>query len=224
MNIKCSLVKNQSVRNKTFNLHDLINGECLDILAITETWLGEYDLAVVHKMTPGTHTFIHITRQISRRGGVGDFLSKSFKKIRKCMVERQETYEVLRVECELNSNKITLIIVYRPPYSSKNSFIEELRTYLDSIDMVGADIIVCCDFNMWMDDLSARYVSEFVDMMDSFNFVNVVDEPTTIGGHTIDFVCADKDLNLVQDVQVEDIFSLSPVHKLNLGREFGPGK
>lgn len=79
------------------------------------------------------------------------------------------------MECELNSNRITLIIVYRPLYSSMSSFIEELRTYLDSIDMVGADVIVCGDFNVWMDDLSARYVSEFVDMMDSFNLVNVVD-------------------------------------------------
>ena len=57
---------------------------------------------------------------------------------------------------------------------SKSSFIDELKTYLDSIDMVGAYIIVCGDFNIWMDDLGARYVPEFVDMMDSFNLVNMV--------------------------------------------------
>ena len=214
VNIKCGLVNIQSVRNKTYDLRDLINNECLDLLAVTETWMGDYELAVIHEMTPDTHTFLHVTRHNVRGGGVGVFLSKAFKKIKKCTVEQQETYELLQVECELNNNKITLIIVYRPPYSSKSSFIDELKTYLDSIDMVGADIIVCGDFNIWMDDLGARYVPEFVDMMDSFNLVNMVGEPTTIGGHTIDLVFANKDIDLVKDVKVEEIFSISPVHKL----------
>ena len=47
-NIKCGLVNIQSVRNKTFNIRDLINDECLDILALTETWLRDYELAVIH--------------------------------------------------------------------------------------------------------------------------------------------------------------------------------
>ena len=214
MSIKCGLVNIQSVRNKTFNLRDLINSGCLDILAVTETWLRDYELAVIHEMTPDTHTFLHTPRPNARGGGVGVFLSRGFKRIRKCTLDRQESYEVLQVECEINGNRITLIILYRPPDLSLSSFIEELKTYLDSIDMVGTDVIVCGDFNIWMDDLSVRYVSEFVDVMDSFNLANVVDEPTTIGGHTVDLVFADKDINLVQDVQVEEIFSISPVHKL----------
>ena len=47
MSIKCGLVNIQSVRNKTFNLHDLINDGYLDILAITETWLRDYELAAM---------------------------------------------------------------------------------------------------------------------------------------------------------------------------------
>lgn len=214
VSIKCALVNIQSVRNKTFNLRDLIDDERLDILAITETWFSDSDLAVISEMTPDTHMLLHTTRQNARGGGVGVFISKAFKKIRKCTLDRQESYEVLQVECEVNGNRITLIILYRPPYSSMSSFIEELKTYLDSIDMVGANVIICGDFNVWMDDLSARYVSDFVDMIDSFNLANMVDEPTTIGGHMIDLVLVDKANNLVQDVQVEDIFSISPVHKL----------
>lgn len=213
-NIRCGLINIQSVRNKTFDIRDLINRESFDILAVTETWLHEYESAVIHEMTPCTHTFIHIPRQNSRGGGVGVFLSKAFRKIKKYAVEQLETYEALRVDCDMNGNKITLIIVYRPPCTSKSSFIEELRTYLDCIDMVSADVIVCGDFNIWLDDPSARYVSSFLDMMDSFGLANVVNEPTSIGGHTIDLVFADKRTNLVQDVQVEDSFRLSPVHKL----------
>lgn len=214
VNMKCALVNIQSVRNKTFNIRDLINDECLDILAITETWLSDADLAVISEMTPDTHTFLHTTRQTGRGGGVGVFASKAVEKIRKCVIDKPESYEVLQVQCEVNGNRITLIVIYRPPKLSMCNFIYELKTYLDTIDMVSSNVIICGDFNVWMDDLNARYVADFVDMVDSFNLVNVVNEPTSIGGHTIDLILVDKGNNFLQDVQVENIFSISPVHKL----------
>lgn len=214
VNMKCALVNIQSVRNKTFNIRDLINDECLDILAITETWLSDSDLAVISEMTPDTHTFLHTTRQTGRGGGVGVFICKAVKKIRKCAIDRPDSFEVVQVQCEVNGKKITLIVIYRPPNLSMYNFIYELKTYLDTIDMVSSNVIICGDFNVWMDDLNARYVTDFVDMIESFNLVNVVNEVTSIGGHTIDLILVDKDNNMLQDVQVENIFSISPVHKL----------
>lgn len=60
--VKCGLLNVQSARNKTFEIRDVINNECLDIFAITETWLTDFDSAVTVEMTPVTHTFFHNPR------------------------------------------------------------------------------------------------------------------------------------------------------------------
>ena len=49
--IKCGLLNVQSVRNKAFAIHDTIKDECLDMFAITETWLSDYDTADIKEMT-----------------------------------------------------------------------------------------------------------------------------------------------------------------------------
>lgn len=61
--INCGLLNVQSVGNKTFDVCDLIKENYLDILAITETWLKDYDTAKIYEMTPVTHTFLHTSRE-----------------------------------------------------------------------------------------------------------------------------------------------------------------
>ena len=79
--IKVGLVNIQSVGNKTLEIRDLINDEKFDILAVTETWLNEYDTAMINEMTPSTHTFLHIPRNDKRGSGVGIFLRNSLEKL-----------------------------------------------------------------------------------------------------------------------------------------------
>lgn len=61
--INCGLLNVQSVGNKTFDVCDLIKENYLDILAITETWLKDYDTAKIYEMTPVTHTFLNTSRE-----------------------------------------------------------------------------------------------------------------------------------------------------------------
>lgn len=54
----------QSVRNKTYDIRDLIKKDSFDIMALAETWLSSYDNAkIIREMTPVTHTFLHILYQ-----------------------------------------------------------------------------------------------------------------------------------------------------------------
>ena len=211
---KCGVLNIQSVRNKTFDVCDLIKEEGLDIFALTETWLNEYEYAVINEMTPVTHSFIHVPRSNRQGGGVGIFLSNSFNKIRKVGTERCESFELLRVDCEINSNKMTILVIYRPPGLSVRQFIDEFREYLDTLDMVSANILICGDFNIRVNNPGERYVTEFIDTMNSFNLINSVDKPTSAGGHIIDLVFSDGDKELINNLQVDEICSLSPVHKL----------
>lgn len=113
--LKCGLLNVQSVSNKTIEIRSLINDEDLDFLALTETWLNEYDRAKIKEMTPVTHTFVHIPRKDKRGGGVGLVLSKVCNKIMVEKTEKWMSFEHMQVSCVLGGRKTVFIVVYRPP-------------------------------------------------------------------------------------------------------------
>ncbi|XP_076056378.1 uncharacterized protein LOC143034331 [Oratosquilla oratoria] len=212
--VNCGLLNIQSARNKTSEIRDTINDRQLDLYAVTETWLTDLDSAAMKEMTPVTHSFVHNPRSIGRGGGVGMFVSNSVKKVKKCKTPIYNSFELLQVECEIGGNKLTIVSIYRPPAASVSLFIDEFELYLETIDMVSTNIIVWGDFNLWLDDTKARYVQLFIETIAMFNLINIVDKPTSMCGHIIDLVLVDTSSDLVRDLYVDGVCSLSPVHKL----------
>ena len=212
--LKCGLVNIQSVTNKIQEIRDLINENRYDVLMLTETWLSECDRAKINEMTPATHAFFHCPRENRRGGGVGIMLSTSFSKVKVNQVERFDTFEHIQVSCEMGNGRYTFIIIYRPPDTNINNFIDELRSYLETTDMVSTNNFICGDFNLWMDDINARGVTDFSDLLDYFSLRNLVDAATSVSGHILDLVITDSDSSLVLDLTVDDICNISPVHKL----------
>ena len=114
----------------------------------------------------------------------------------------------------LNRRKCVFVVVYRPPNSRVSLFIQEFRTYLETVDTVGANVLICGDFNLWIEASDNYYVNEFIEMMNSFNFVNKVIEATSISEHTLDLVFTEVDRDFICDVKVDEVCCISPVHKL----------
>lgn len=78
---------------------------------------------------------------------------------------------------------------------SASVFIEELRTYLETVDTVSANVFIYGDFNLWIDDLDVASTINFIEMMDTLNFTSMVDTVTPVSGHIIDLVFCDKEHN-----------------------------
>lgn len=114
------------------------------------------------------------------------------------------------MDCEIIGIKTTIITVYRP-HASVSEFIEEFRLYSEEIDLVST--IIWGDFNLWLYDLEARYVPLFIVTLATFNLVNKVDKPTSACGYIIDLVLADISSEIVRDLYVAEMCSLSSVHK-----------
>ena len=213
--VKCGLLNVQSVGNKTFEINDLLKDTNLCILALTETWLTEYDTAKISEMTPNSHTFVHVPRSGNKRGGgVGLFLSNSIKKIACKKLDVRQTFEVMCVNCEINMIKCAFIVTYRPPHTNVNAFITEFQHFLESVDMVSAHVIICGDFNIWADNETDPVVMNFIDMMSSFGLSNNVQEATSMGGHILDLVFSESNYDLVSEIKVDELCDISPVHKL----------
>ena len=151
--LNCALVNIQSVGNKTCEIRDYINENKLDILVLTETWLNNLDRAKIKEMTPDTHTFLHVPREDRRGGGVGIFISNSLTKIKKEKVPKTDSFELMQASCMHNGKRLIFIVVYRSPSSNEALFCNEFRLYLETLNVVGSEIIVCGDLNFWVYDV-----------------------------------------------------------------------
>ena len=109
-----------------------------------------------------------------------------------------------------------LIVVYRPGHAGTDrTFLEEFSSFLDSLLAVRGKIVICGDFNYWIDDpLSKPYSSEFLELLDISNFYNHVSSPTHLLGHTLDLVLSPVGVDCVVDVEVLPIDSLISDHAL----------
>ena len=215
MKLKYGLINIQSVGNKTTKIRNLINEQEFDVFLLTETWLqgNISDSSRIKEMKPCTHNFYHIPRKNKIGGGVGAFVSKSFTSVTIKDELMFESFEYIDLELKMKNKVLEVILIYKPPDSSKRKFIEEFSTLLEMVNDINKTII-SGDFNLWMDDEENNYVTEFKELLDSFNTVNGVTSPTSISGHIIDLVIYCSSSDIVSDIEVEPDFGYCNVHKL----------
>ena len=209
--IKCGLHNIQSVKNKSGEVRELINEHSLDIFVVCETWLytdEKTSRTIIKEMCPSTHSFHHVPRPREDNrayGGVGIFLSKAFTHIRMRNADKYSTFEYLIIDFNHNREKLKFIVVYKPPPSNQITFREQLQDLLDTLVDETRKVYICGDFNQWVDDPNDRDATLFLELMDSFNFTNNVNAPTSRSNHTLDLVLSDKDICNTRNVQVEPI-------------------
>ena len=212
--LKCGLINIQSVRNKTYEINELITDESLDILCLTETWLNEFDSAVIKEMSPYTHSFLHLPRNNRVGGGVGLFLHNSFTHIRMINRPKFTSFEFIEVTFKYHGCNILFIIVYRPPNSSTNDFFDQFDDLLERIDLIGNKVIICGDFNFWMDIDTNINTKKFTDLLESHQLLNFIHGPTSSSGHSLDLVISHVDGNFIHNLVIEENRRFASVHKL----------
>ena len=215
MNLKYGLINIQSVGNKTIKIRNLISELELDVLLLSETWLqgNISDSSRIKEMKPCTHNFYHIPRKNRGGGGVGAVVSKSFSSVTIKNELVFESFEYIDLELKRKNKVLEVILLYRPPNSSKRKFIEEFSTLLEMVNDISKTII-SGDFNLWMDDDKDNYVMEFKELLDAYSITNGVLSPTSISGHIIDLVIYSNDSKIVSNLEVEPDFEYCKVHRL----------
>lgn len=212
--LKCAFINIQSVGNKTLEIRELITDGKYDILCLAETWLNEFDMAKIAEMTPQTHSFLHVPRQGRGGGGVGLFLSKCFSEVKIVNHPLATSFERISVNFKHEGQNLSFIVVYRPPDSGVHLFFEEFDGLLESIDLLARKVVICGDFNFWLDDEANNNANSFKDMLMSNQLMNNVDRPTSSTGHMLDLIICDSIDRIIMDVEVEEKCRFTSVHKL----------
>ena len=125
--------------------HLLDDGE--DFMFLTETWCKPNKTAVVNELTPPDYSYIGECRSAKRGGGVG-ILYKSEYKLRKTTTKRYETFEHVEVKSTQILRPMRVVVIYRPPTTNVQQFLDEFATYVNEIAMAQQDILIVGDFNL----------------------------------------------------------------------------
>ena len=203
--MKIALFNIRSIRNKLGYISETLTEFGIDILCLTETWLLESDTGVVTAALPDCYSMLHVPRsgRGSRGGGVALIYHKSFSAVQ-IVPQHWDSFEIMEIKMTVNSQTVRLAVVYRPGHPGTDiDFLADFGTFLENFSLKSGRLLVCGDFNYWLDDPTAKpYSSEFLELIEQNNFRNLVDSPTHISGHTLDLVMSPVDSEYVSDVEL----------------------
>ena len=77
-------------------------------------------------------------------------------------------------------------LIYRPP-GPPGPFLPDFTEFLSLVIKLDK-VLIIGDFNFHIDNATSEFASEFLDITESFNFIQYVSEPPYRTGHTLDLV------------------------------------
>ena len=215
MKLRFAVWNARSIAKKAAIVCDIIQSNKLEILAITESWLGKNtdDSSITEILNRlKTYSFVHVSRESGKGGGVGVFYSKQLS-ITMNSDNVFKSFEHINLNVVSGKLNTRLIVIYRPPPSKKNKlktsmFFTEFHDLLELMSQHEQPLLIAGDFNFHLDDTTNCDTIKFMDILDSANLSQHVLGSTHRKGHTLDLIITQHNSNLVTDVRIlNDVFS-----------------
>ena len=213
MQLNLGLINAQSIVNKAARVHDIIEDNHLDLLAVTETWVYE-DSPNVHKReaAPSGYSVVHQHRKLAGAGGVkkcgGGVALIHRSDIRLTVLPTRPAMkfcELLLVKVANCALGLTIAIVYRAPDTSVGDFATELSDLIHS-GRLGTRHVICGDLNCPGPAGTKGLVAvELAEVIDEHGLRQHVREPTHRAGNTLDHILTPEDGVTITDVVVTDV-------------------
>lgn len=208
--LRCSLFNAQAATSKTVLMNDLITDLDTDLMVITESWLKPVgDEAKIEEITPPGFTPASLPRLTGTGGGVLVVHKTSIScKPTPLNYKSFEGHE-LRLQHSSGITSTKLIAIYRPPPSRKNKltkpmFIEEFEDLLDRYAAETGQIILLGDINFHYDSITDCYTNKLKTMLHNRNLRQIVEVPTHIKKHTLDWIIIRDDDSCISNLEVLD--------------------
>ena len=189
---KFCVLNAQSLNNKAACFTDFICENNLDLVALTETWFTDRESASKTQCTPPSYKFFDHPR-FARRGGGTGLLFKDNMSVSKIAGGEQQSFEYSEWNVHSGSQRISLIIIYRPPYSEAHPvttamFHAEFAKYLESVVLSVDPLLIVGDFNIHVNCQDDIDTTKLLDLFESTGLEQHVQIPTHHSGHTLDLI------------------------------------
>jgi hypothetical protein len=229
---KLGLVNARSVASKAELLIDHIDTNNLDLLAVTETWLTvDRGDAITLSLCPEGFAAIHNPRRSGKQGGGVALFYKNTIDVKRQSEPVSISFECLHLLVSLRSScqNFRLLIIYRPPKQDREqvqAFMSEFGLLLEGIVSSREKLVIVGDFNFHVDSPLNPSACSFLDLIDSFGLVQLVNVATHDKGHTLDLVLTRASDDLISEVSLAGLFSdhFAISCSLNLKRPLHPTK
>ncbi|KAK6171545.1 hypothetical protein SNE40_019711 [Patella caerulea] len=200
LNSTVSLLNARSVKHKTIELNDFICEHDLDILAVTEIWLGANDDAV---FVPDAYFIQHKPRH-SRNGGG---LALIYKNLFELQTQNQTSYSSFEyLDCIVDSlsSAFRIDVLYRPPDNRlKSKFIDEFSDLINQLAKCSLELVILGDFNCHVDNINDKFSFQFCELLQVHSLIQHVNTTTHNQGHTLDLVIT-RQKHLINNLSVRD--------------------
>ena len=148
----------ESTTNKTIGIRELITEKSLDILALTETWLGYKDSRLVRLLSYCQILVYFIIPPQKHEAEELDhcFQKKKKKKITHAKMTRSQGYtrfEYLEINFSLTNKLYKFIVLYRPPLKTySNDIVNEFYNLMSFLFDENRKVYICGNFNIWTEE------------------------------------------------------------------------
>ena len=198
------LLNIRAMRNKLTFIAESLKEFHLDFLCLTETWLCPSDIDVIKAALPESYSLFHVPRLSGMGGGIALIYSVAISNIKPVSSDIEaSSFELMEVCFSWHQQTFKLALVYRPGHSGTDrAFMEEFGFFLESLLARPEKLIICGDFNYWVDNPASKpFSAEFVELLDLNNLYNHVSMPTHMSGHTLDLVLTPTCSGCVRNVE-----------------------
>ena len=169
------LTNAQSIKSKELQLYKVIKEENIDLCVVTEMWLSneiEDDTWVKCSVLNNDTLKLANVNRIGRKGGGIALVYCNNLKVRHPEDAKWMSFEYAIWGLQHKETKMTIMAIYRPPYSTMNqatiqSFFEEFTDWMETKSNEYSKIIVLGDFNIHINYDQDTDVNRFKDIMEA---------------------------------------------------------
>jgi exonuclease III len=172
----------------------------IDVMLLTETWLHSAgdEVKLMDLASPGysVQGFARDSLGVAGRGGGIALVIKDSLKKHACFSQSplsHPSFEAGVLSVTVNSVRINIACIYRPPPSKKNMlthsmFFEQFQDFLEHCDTLPGKTLLMGDFNIHVDDVNDPNAKKLFTLLDMFCFSQSVVGSTHKLGHTLDLI------------------------------------
>ena len=116
------------------------------------------------------------------------------------------TFESFLLKITLHKESFYFLNIYRPTFSSTTSFFEQFKSLLEDLHHTTKNLVIIGDLNFHLEKTCSNSET-FHSLIESFDFIQKVNFPTHIHGHTLDLVLTKSNNDNIFNVHTTDAFS-----------------
>jgi Reverse transcriptase (RNA-dependent DNA polymerase)/Endonuclease-reverse transcriptase len=204
---RCGLLNVRYATNKAALIHDTIDTQGLDILAMVETNIShDAPAAIRDDIAPDGFRCLHAPR-VGRKKKTGGGIAMVYRNNLKVEVMKPPSqpanFELLCAKVVSGCRRLNILVLYRPPPRATASFFDELSALIDFFDAEPGELIICGDFNC-PGDIVGTVDSRLTDIISDAGYSQFVNTATRLD-NLLDLVIAHADVRIIGTPSVTDI-------------------